>query len=104
MNTHSVVEFPQGSGEVVKDGKTIARVQYYLHITRDLIRNESGGDVSGREVVFGRINVLDGERDLADGSILRLKLKDGRVWPFCAQSGNTIQGYIRCVGAGDFER
>jgi len=98
-----VVESPTGRGAVIKGDKTIAIAQYFLVITQEIISDGRGGTIPGVEVITGRIVIVEGESNLADGSSLQLKMIDGRIWPFFAKSGNTVDKVFDCVGRGNFE-
>jgi len=102
MDKKVTIETRRGVGNVMKEGKPIARVLYLLRVTQLMISDGRGGYMPGLKDVGGRINVVAGDTNLNDGSLLQLQMTDGRVWPFYARPSNPLEGNFPCVSAGEF--
>ena len=84
-----------GLGDVYRDDKQIAKVRYTIKVKQEIIisRSNSGAqELPGLQDIRGTINVVSGESNLIDGTVLVLQLEDGRRWQFFATSGNPISG------------
>ena len=87
-----IVHTLNGNGKVFKDGILISDVSYTIQVRQEFI-----DCIPGLKEIRGQITILDGERNLADGSVLTLKLKDDREWQFFASSGNPVTGVYELV-------
>jgi hypothetical protein len=84
-----LLEDSDGLGMVLKEGKPIADVFYSLRIEqRYALRDEH--EIPASKTITAQITVIDGERNLLDGSILTLQLGDGRQWHFSARRGDLV--------------
>ncbi|MBE0479442.1 MAG: hypothetical protein IBX68_00510 [Dehalococcoidia bacterium] len=84
---HKVLETPGGTGEILQNGKRIAKVEYDLSIEVERILATSFvGDKASlaRKFISGKISVLEGNVQAAEGAsgALALVLDDGRTFPF----------------------
>ena len=95
------IERIRGRGKVYRSDQYIAEVDceikvvQEMHIARTFGKQES---VPGLKEITGVVRVVSGETDLVDGSLLTLRLSDGRVWTFYARS-EPVAGTFDCVNA-----
>jgi hypothetical protein len=97
-----IIESLTGTGNVYKDNEVISDVQYRLQITQEFIISRSHSsteELPGLKEISGQIDVISGERDLMDGNMMTLQLKDGRKWKFFAPRGDFISGSYQVVSA-----
>jgi hypothetical protein len=90
------IETPTGRGKVFSGDTEVATVHYFIRITQAIIVSD-GEELPGRQQISGKINVVDGDRNIEIGKHLSLKLSDGRTWQFWAKSGNPISASYQCV-------
>jgi hypothetical protein len=81
----------KGEGFVYNGDQQVAKVRFSLTVTE--------GE-HGVIDIRGVMTILDGQRRLAEGSILVLQFSNGRHWEFSARSGNFITGEYLVVGTG----
>ena len=101
-NKTRAVDRLSGRGQVIKDGTPIATALYTLRVLQDSVEFSTfggKGEVDGLKDIKGEITVLDGERNLTDGSILTLRMEDGTTWTFFAKSGDPVTGKYVVVNA-----
>jgi hypothetical protein len=95
LKKYKMLEAPHGVGKVYKDDREIARVNYQLQIKQEFIIEKSSSgeeETPGLKEITGQINIIEGERNLIDGSVLTLYLSDNRKWQFFTNRGNPISG------------
>lgn len=85
-----------GTGHVYEGDRLISKVRFSLTVTRQM----DGSGPAHLKDIRGVITILAGERHLAGGSTLVLRLADGSQWEFIAQSGNFISGEYVAIGTG----
>ena len=88
----------EGNGKVYKDGTLISNVSYTIQVWQEFIDN-----IPSYKEIRGQITILDGEKNLAVGSIMTLKLEDDQEWQFYAKSGGPVTRVydVRNVSGGD---
>jgi len=92
----------RGKGAVAREGKLIAVVSYEMKISQEFLisRTQLGTEeIPGLKRITAQISVVDGERNLADGTILCLRLSDGQTWEFIVRKGDPITGIYSAVSA-----
>lgn len=97
--TKSRIESISGIGKVFDGEQEISTVNYQIYIDQyvDHILTTDGYDrVSGAKQIHGRLQVIEGERNLA-GNGLTLELSDGRKWEFSVKSQNPFAGHVEVL-------
>lgn len=94
------LETPSGIGEIYRDDMEIAKARYKLNVRQSFIvvsTHDGEEEIPSLKEITGKISVIDGERNLIDGSVLTLHLADGRKWQFFANRGDPISGSYSAV-------
>jgi len=104
MNTrkHKVIETLNGLGKIYKGEKCISDALYNLDIIQEYLvsRALSGNqELPGMIEISGYVSVIKGEKDLCNGEVMTLELKDKRKWKFFASSGDFLSGKYKTVSA-----
>lgn len=97
-----ISEYLNGVGKVFKEYKLIATVDYHLIVEQEFSISASSPETKekpGQKSVIGNLYVIQGDRNLTDGSVLSLLLSDNRILYFVARSGSPLSNNYKVVNA-----